>query len=148
MTGEGVSAIYYSTSRYVLTLHHYSIKPWNIQYHRAEEATKLIDVTIRSANGVLNVSQEGLYELLSVRDANCPGEIVPKEDAYEVDWIPRPSVVFVEDGTSNFARNGSLVRQPVCEGTEDWADIKLTGNSYRVETILLVHCNDRLFRNS
>lgn len=43
-----------------------------------------------------------------------------------MDWVPRPTAQFnVSAGL--VAKNDSIIRPAVCEGTEDHAEIKLTG---------------------
>lgn len=43
-------------------------------------------------NDHLPVTEAGLYELLEVKDAFCAGSVVPDENTYLVEWIPRPAV--------------------------------------------------------
>lgn len=43
-------------------------------------------------NDHLSITEAGLYELLEVKDAYCTGFVVPEENTFLVEWIPRPTV--------------------------------------------------------
>ena len=64
-----------------------------------------------------------------VEDAQCPGTVLVPEHTYQVDWIPRPAARLSETSRAPQATNGSYIRPPVCEGTEDSIDIELKGRS-------------------
>lgn len=99
--------------------------PWTLNYRRTgDERTQT--ATLRNPNDYLSVQRKGEYELVDVRDANCPGMVIPMEKTYTVDWVPQPTAKFdVSAGLA--AKNNSIIRQAVCEGTEDYAEIKLSG---------------------
>lgn len=48
------------------------------------------------------------------------------ENTYTVDWIPRPSTQFLAPGGAQ-AEGGDTVKDPVCEGAEDFAELHLSG---------------------
>lgn len=43
-------------------------------------------------NDHLPITEAGLYELLEVKDAYCKGSVVPDENTFLVEWVPRPTV--------------------------------------------------------
>ncbi|KAG9019121.1 hypothetical protein FRB90_006189 [Tulasnella sp. 427] len=101
--------------------------PWSLTYRRTGEE-RTLSTTLRNPNDHLNVQKEGEYELIDIHDANCPGMVVPMERTYNVDWVPRPTVQF-SGSAGLIAKNDSIVRSAVCEGTEDHAEIMLTGRA-------------------
>lgn len=61
---------------------------------------------------------------MSVKDRYCPGYVYDAE--WEVSTLPRPWVRLGEDA-GTLARNGSVIRAPVCEGADDEVPIELGG---------------------
>ncbi len=63
-----------------------------------------------------------------VSDSQCPGVIVEGESDYAIDWVPRPSIALSPDTKVTYdGYNGSFIRAPVCEGSDDFVDLDVTG---------------------
>ncbi|KAF8585137.1 hypothetical protein K439DRAFT_1632955 [Ramaria rubella] len=103
--------------------------PWIIKYRRADDLeTGVIRISLSTPNELLAVSEAGLYELLEVSDAYCPGSVVANEETYLVEWVPRPSAQIASTSQVTYiASNGTFVRPGVCEGTNDHVDLTLHG---------------------
>ncbi|KAG8930377.1 hypothetical protein FRC02_004294 [Tulasnella sp. 418] len=99
--------------------------PWQISY-RVDNDSQVKTTHLRSPNGQLQVKESGVYELVNVHDAHCPGSVVSNESKYTVEWVQKPAIQFTEK-SGILAKNNSLVRKPVCEGEEDWAELRLHG---------------------
>ena len=102
--------------------------PWTVHYRNkndsSRDAVTLKKLTLK--NDMLEVSREGTYELLEVRDALCPGVVDDSASIFEVRWIPRPSIRVT--GSSVVVPVGdSYIKKEVCEGDEDAMELTLTG---------------------
>ncbi|KAF8527547.1 hypothetical protein BU17DRAFT_73948 [Hysterangium stoloniferum] len=103
--------------------------PWSIRYHRADEPEAgEIKVSLSTANDHITVTDAGLYEILGVRDAYCPGSVISGEHTFLVDWVPKPTVQLANTTTVVYVPvNGTYVRPGVCEGTDDHVDLMFHG---------------------
>ncbi|SLM40169.1 hypothetical protein LPUS_10891 [Lasallia pustulata] len=101
--------------------------PWTVHYRRREDSDSGPSVTtFKYANDVLELSTAGIYELVDVYDASCPGSVDELANSFQVLWIQRPSLRVAESGMME--RVGSkAIRRDVCEGDEDAVGISLTG---------------------
>lgn len=72
----------------------------------------------------LSSAEPGTYNLLSVRDKYCPGDVT------DVDWIvstlPRPTLRLAESAGS-LVKNGSIIRKAVCENKPDSVTVLFDG---------------------
>lgn len=103
--------------------------PWAVTYRNLEQLEfSPKEQVIYSDNGQLEVSSQGTYEIVGVRDANCPGSVDIFGGNFDVRWIPRPAISVVESSliTSN---KGKYVKKSVCEGDEDMTEIFFTGTA-------------------
>ena len=102
--------------------------PWTLEYknlgssrdHRHKK-------TLRNTNDQLEVTDNGTYQILEVRDHTCPGTVDQSADQFDVRWLPRPSVQ-VAESPSIEQLGDRFVRKEVCEGDEDMTDVFFTGN--------------------
>lgn len=102
--------------------------PWDLRYKDAENADDYVHtMQVNSANDFLDVNGKGLYELLDVRDAICPGTIDPAAKVFEVSLIPRPTIRIPETTTIQLVGD-KYIRQEICEGDQDSLDVALTGS--------------------
>ncbi|KIJ53452.1 hypothetical protein M422DRAFT_241697 [Sphaerobolus stellatus SS14] len=103
--------------------------PWKIKYRKADDPEEGVTrATLSSANDRLTVSEAGLYEIVEVNDAYCPGSVVQGESTYKVEWIPKPTVQIARSSVVEYvSSNGTFVRPGVCEGTEDHLDLIFYG---------------------
>ncbi|KDQ63216.1 hypothetical protein JAAARDRAFT_119663 [Jaapia argillacea MUCL 33604] len=102
--------------------------PWRIRYGLVGDPESTQRVTVTNPNDQLSVTTKGVYEILQVSDSQCPGSVIADEATYRVDWIPRPHAQLTLDIQATFeSYNGSYILPPICEGTDDHADLELTG---------------------
>ncbi|KAK7559006.1 hypothetical protein IWX49DRAFT_566145 [Phyllosticta citricarpa] len=102
--------------------------PWNLKYKNAADADDQVHAKrLDHANDFLDVKGKGLYELLDVQDAICPGSVDPAAKVFEVGLIPRPTIRVHESTTISHAGNNKYIRQEICEGDQDNLDVSLTG---------------------
>lgn len=103
-------------------------KPFRIKYRFTDEGGKHseYDIIARDFNSHLPATKRGLYQLLVVKDAICPGSVVGAASTFSIDWIPRPFARVVQS-TSTTMKDGIYVRNPICEGDEDAVELSLEG---------------------
>ncbi|KAL1958472.1 hypothetical protein VTO42DRAFT_4336 [Malbranchea cinnamomea] len=100
--------------------------PWSVKYRNVQKPlAPTIEATLWNENSVLQVGEEGQYELLAVHDATCPGSVDDKAKTFTVSWIPRPKIA-AADGVSLEDTN-TVVKGEVCEGDEDVLELKFSG---------------------
>ncbi|KAI9788707.1 MAG: hypothetical protein M1835_002139 [Candelina submexicana] len=101
--------------------------PWTVQFRNTkDEAATPVEKIMQKNNDLLEVSDEGMYEIIDVHDASCPGSVDHSADAFAVEWIPRPSIKVAESALVE--RLGEkYIKKAVCEGDEDAVDISLSG---------------------
>ena len=111
------------------------LKPWKIKYtFTPSQGGDKVDrhATITSANGGLLVDEEGTYELLEVRDKHCPGSVSKGAAAYEVAYLPRPTLALFnaeerKSGKWTLGSSNVIKRRAICRNSLDSVDITLTG---------------------
>ncbi|KAJ4197376.1 hypothetical protein NW767_001388 [Fusarium falciforme] len=101
--------------------------PFNIQYRNLDGSGEVITKQAKSANDFLLVRTRGTYELIEVRDNQCPGSVEPSASKFEVDWFPRPEISLVESASIS-PSDGLFVKQDVCEGDIDGFEVNLKGS--------------------
>ncbi|KAJ3880807.1 hypothetical protein F5051DRAFT_145454 [Lentinula edodes] len=101
--------------------------PWRMKYHRVGD-DGVTSLTLKTPNDVVYVSEKGLYEILEISDAQCPGSVIGDASDYRVDWVPRPTAKLSEHTPATYEPlNGSHILPPLCEGMDDHVDLDLTG---------------------
>lgn len=108
--------------------------PWTVSYRNlALPDAKEMDAVIHQNNDQLIVNKEGTYEIVSLRDASCPGLVDASQSKFKVQWIPRPGLNAAQSSLVQHAA-GKFIKKGVCEGDEDTTDIVFTGTApYTVE---------------
>ncbi|EIN13930.1 hypothetical protein PUNSTDRAFT_140355 [Punctularia strigosozonata HHB-11173 SS5] len=102
--------------------------PWRVEYRLQGEPERIRTATVSGPNDYLQVTEPGTYELLNVRDSQCPGTVHANDATYAVDWVPRPFAALAKGTEATYeAYNGSYILPPVCEHTPDHIDLDLTG---------------------
>ncbi|KAJ9063680.1 hypothetical protein DSO57_1038387 [Entomophthora muscae] len=82
----------------------------------------------RSGDGLV-AEQEGLYELLGIKDSYCPGSILEKSTC-QVKWHPEPALLFPPQvGLSHVSDTPRYIRDGVCQGVASNIALELTGRS-------------------
>ncbi|CBQ68582.1 Nuclear pore membrane protein [Sporisorium reilianum SRZ2] len=103
--------------------------PWHVDYSwRANESADEVDLTasLHNVDGELLAEHPGLYRIKRIRDNYCPGTVLQGQEDFRISVRPQPHVQFATDAGVP-ARNGSLVRAPVCRGQPDSVDIVMSG---------------------
>ena len=103
--------------------------PWTVTYRNNDDIqghpmqTKLLN-----GNDYIEITAEGVYEILDIHDVSCPGSVDPASAQFTVRWIPRPSLQIVESPLVEHIRD-RFVRKEVCEGDEDVTEFSLAGTA-------------------
>jgi nucleoporin POM152 len=127
---EGKQAIMALEGRTVgLPLRFTGNAPWKLEFENLD-TKEVRKETFQNANAVLDVKTDGMYKLLSVKDAVCPGLVEEKADQFLVEWVARPQLRIPESAAVVLER-GKYVKEPVCEGEEDALEISLHGKLHR-----------------
>ena len=100
--------------------------PWHVTYVRIGE-NKPVTQKINQANGAIDVLQEGTYEIKEIRDRVCPGSIDLRASKFDLTYLPRPSLHILESSTMKKGPNELFVKNSVCEGDQDSAEITFNG---------------------
>ncbi|CAG8786287.1 11339_t:CDS:2, partial [Racocetra persica] len=104
--------------------------PWNISYRYHGDFEKVERKSeIADPNSFLTVSEQGVYELLEVKDSFCYGRIIPEMKEAEARWLPRPSLRIAEGDAEPLPQKGHYRRRNVCEGSEDSVGLVMEGRA-------------------
>ena len=106
------------------------VGPWNVAYRNLNDESRILNKTLQNDNDILDVREQGVYEIIDVYDGQCHGTIDPRASTFEVDWFPRPELSLVS-GDSIAEQHGKFVKQDVCEGDIDGFEINLKGRMPR-----------------
>jgi nucleoporin POM152 len=101
--------------------------PWRLEYENLD-TKEVKKETFQNPNAFLDVKTDGTYQLISVKDAVCPGLIEEKADQFLVQWVARPKLSVPESDAVVF-EGGNYIKKPVCEGDEDALEVSLSGKS-------------------
>lgn len=102
--------------------------PWKVKYRRTDTPDLVQAAVLASPNDYLHVKGKGTYELVEVNDLQCPGAVVPGENTYEVDWVPRPSARLDLHMLAVYEPyNRSHILPSICQGHDDYVDLELSG---------------------
>lgn len=97
--------------------------PWEVSY--SLNGGKAKKVNLRDANNHLTLSGAGMYRLLEVKDANCPGTVAA-DDTFEIAFKPRPRVEIVESSSVSLVGN-TYKHKGFCMGGEDQVALRFNG---------------------
>ena len=108
--------------------------PWVIAYRNLDDRmNRRVQKVVDHGNDRIEVNAEGVYEIVSVHDASCPGSVEISAKQFVVHWVPRPKIYIAETSLFN-VDSGIYVKKDVCEGDEDATDIYFAGTApYTVE---------------
>ena len=102
--------------------------PWTINYRKVTDPIDLRQKKLlQNKNDVLEAPAQGIYEIIDVKDAFCPGTVESSASRFEVSWIPRPSIR-VAESSSIEVQEDRYVKKAVCEEDQDSLEVLLTGN--------------------
>jgi nucleoporin POM152 len=83
---------------------------------------------LSSPNGYIEVTEPGLYEIVSVLDVQCPGTVLLEAATFRVHWVPKPSARLSPRHETVYERyNRTHILPPICEGADEHVDLELTG---------------------
>ncbi|KAK4963876.1 hypothetical protein LTR66_012596, partial [Elasticomyces elasticus] len=100
--------------------------PWTVSYHNLRDESKNHTIKVTKANDKLAVKEDGVYEIIQVKDAVCPGVVDQAASRFMVDWIPRPRLSVAESSLTTF-EDGKYIRREICEGEEDLVEVHIDG---------------------
>lgn len=103
--------------------------PFHLRFRRKEDPSGTItEQHLWSTNGEIEVKQQGVFELVSVHDASCPGSVDVNAKEFSVSWVPRPKAGLSNSPLIDVTRNPPE-KKAVCEGDEDATGISFTGTA-------------------
>ena len=101
--------------------------PWTLYYRHLEDPHKVnAPKILRHSNDLFEIEAAGIYELIDVHDASCPGTVDSSANRFTVNWIPRPSITIHESPLVERVRD-KYTRSAVCQGDEDAIDVSFGG---------------------
>lgn len=101
--------------------------PFEVSYKNLNGSGEVITKPIKDENGVLSVHERGVYQLVDVRDNQCPGSIEPSASTFTVDWFPQPEMAIISGDSVTAAANNRYIKQEVCEGDIDGFELSMSG---------------------
>ncbi|KAL8711117.1 MAG: hypothetical protein Q9220_004498 [cf. Caloplaca sp. 1 TL-2023] len=102
--------------------------PWTIGYRNLKSSGEDIRTSLfGDSNDAIDVKETGVYELIKVDDASCPGNVDAAASRFIVDWIPRPSIQLSESAAVEHVHNG-YKKEDICAGDEDAIELSFTGS--------------------
>jgi nucleoporin POM152 len=104
--------------------------PFEISYRNLNGNGEVLTKRANNANDNLLVKSQGVYELVNVRDNQCPGSVVPTASRFEVGWYPRPEISIVESPSIS-SEGSALIKQSICEGDIDGFEVNLKGKRFK-----------------
>jgi len=105
--------------------------PWDISYRHTKPDGTTVDksTTMHRANGeLIQINQKGVYSLLSVKDAYCPGDVKDSK-SFDVSWIERPQLSLIKSSLLTQVNDNLYERRAICENEEDVLELGVTGKS-------------------
>lgn len=105
--------------------------PWEIAYRHTKPDGSTVEKheTKRQSNGeVIRVDEKGVYSLLSVKDAYCPGDVKGSEP-FDVTWVERPRLSVVNSTLLVQESDNVYQKRDICENEEDVLELALTGKN-------------------
>ncbi|KAL8953625.1 MAG: hypothetical protein Q9222_000551 [Ikaeria aurantiellina] len=102
--------------------------PWTIGYRNLKSSGEGIKASIYGhSNDVIEAKETGVYELMQVDDASCPGNVDAAANRFTVDWIPRPGIRLSESAAVEYVQD-RYKKQDICAGDEDALELSFTGS--------------------
>ncbi|KAJ9091459.1 hypothetical protein QFC19_009102 [Naganishia cerealis] len=102
--------------------------PWTVGYVHSDNPKKIISYNVDTANAPLTMDRKGVYRLVTVSDAHCPGHIVEGSETFELTFYDKPIVQLPAEWAQQ--KQGQVhKRSPICAGAEDHVTLNLEGRS-------------------
>ncbi|KAL2210754.1 hypothetical protein CC79DRAFT_530041 [Sarocladium strictum] len=103
--------------------------PWMVSYRNVDEGDAITTKKIDGANGYVVLNKRGQYEITSVTDKQCAGDVDTAASTFSLDWHPRPQLSLVENESFKPGSTGVFEKGDVCEGDVDGFEVQLSGSS-------------------
>ena len=103
--------------------------PWTLAVENTDDSNGPNVVRYNSPNAVLSVVKQGRYEIQSVQDSICTGEVDQMAKAFTLSWIPRPQL-FISESPKTKISAATHIREEVCEGDEDYIEMAFSGKAF------------------
>jgi nucleoporin POM152 len=100
--------------------------PWTVRYRNLRDPEHSHKIKVDSPNGLFATSEEGMYELLEVNDAICPGAVDENAKKFSIDWIERPQLRIPETSYDR-VEGDKYIKNDVCEGEDDLVNVHFSG---------------------
>jgi nucleoporin POM152 len=101
--------------------------PWMVSYRNVDEGDAITTKKIDGANGYVVLNKRGQYEITSVTDKQCAGDVDTAASTFSLDWHPRPQLSLVENESFKPGSTGVFEKGDVCEGDVDGFEVQLSG---------------------
>lgn len=108
--------------------------PWTVKYRHVEAGQELTK-QIHKSPFQLPLHKAGRYQLISVTDRYCTGDITEGYESVKLSYIDRPTIETVSD-PRNKGEDKKIVRQAICAGEEDVLGLQFHGKGpfkYRLQ---------------
>ena len=103
--------------------------PWTLSYRKSDDPSgRLIEKDLWKSNDQIDISEEGAYEIVDVRDKSCPGSVDFSAKDFSVQWTARPRINVIESPLIELI-GGHRIKKAVCEGDEDATEVSFTGTA-------------------
>lgn len=100
--------------------------PWTVSYRNIDASDIVHQRELKNGNDILPVRTRGTYEIVDVKDSQCPGIVDPQASKFEVGWFPRPEITLVQSESIS-SKGANFVKRDVCEGDIDVFEVNLKG---------------------
>lgn len=98
--------------------------PWTVKY--LDSAGKEQVMRANNPNEKISVDRDGVYKLLDVYDASCPGIVDESANEFTVSWIARPELRIAPNEIKD-RKGNTFIREDVCQGDEDAIEVLFKG---------------------
>jgi nucleoporin POM152 len=99
--------------------------------------------SIGHAHGAFQVRSPGTYIITKMQDRFCGGVVDNTADSFVISWISRPSLSISQHPTIE-QKGSKFIKQEVCEGDEDFAELALQGMFQQVSILLRTNSIDQV----
>lgn len=98
--------------------------PWTVQYLDSNGKEQTLQAN--DPNEKIAVDRDGVYTLLDVRDASCPGVVDEPAKEFKVSWIARPELRIARNEITQ--KGNTFIRRDVCQGDDDSVEVLFKGS--------------------
>ena len=100
--------------------------PWTVVVKNVDDTSKPDIIRTDTPNAHARATRQGRYEIESIADAICSGEVDQNAKTFTVSWIQRPRLIVSESPKIAPAAGGYVLNE-VCEGEEDSVEVAFSG---------------------